>query len=37
MFILTSYGTEKAHYLPLMQDLDIILETIEDEIELGLE
>ncbi len=31
MFILTSYATEKAHYLPLMQDLDKILNLIETE------
>lgn len=29
MFILTSYATEKAHYLPLMQDLDAILKLID--------
>ncbi|WP_139219171.1 hypothetical protein [Zunongwangia mangrovi] len=27
MFILTSYGTEQGNYLPLMQDLDVILES----------
>lgn len=32
MFILTSYATEKAHYIPLMDDLNNILELIEKEI-----
>jgi hypothetical protein len=32
MFILTSYATEKAHYDPLMQDLDIILDLIREEL-----
>lgn len=32
MFILTSKAMEKAHYEPLMQDLDAILELIENEI-----
>lgn len=32
MFILTSHGTEKAHYDPLLQDLDHILELIDQEI-----
>lgn len=32
MFILTSYATEKAHYNPLMQDLDTILNLIKKEI-----
>jgi hypothetical protein len=32
MFILTSYATEKAHYDPLMQDLDAILNLIHKEI-----
>ncbi len=31
MFILTSYATEKAHYYPLMQDIDGILELIKKE------
>jgi hypothetical protein len=31
MFILTSYATEKAHYYPLMQDIDGILELINNE------
>ncbi|GHA26096.1 hypothetical protein GCM10007103_04250 [Salinimicrobium marinum] len=30
MFILTSYATEKAHYYPLMQDIDGILELIQN-------
>jgi len=29
MFILTSYATEKAHYLPLMHDINKILELID--------
>lgn len=33
MFILTSYATETAHYQPLMQNLNTILELIEAEIE----
>lgn len=33
MFILTSYATEKAHYMPLMQDLNAILKLIESEID----
>jgi hypothetical protein len=33
MFILTSYATEKAHYNPLMQDLNAILSLINEEIE----
>ncbi len=32
MFILASYATEKAHYNPLMQDLDTILNLIKEEI-----
>lgn len=32
MFILTSYATEKAHYVPLMADLNEILEIIDKEI-----
>ncbi len=32
MFILASYATEKAHYHPLMQDLDKILKLISKEI-----
>lgn len=32
MFILTSYATEKAHYQPLMLDLNSILDLIETEI-----
>lgn len=32
MFIITSYATENAHYNPLMEDLDTILELIEKEI-----
>ncbi|MEH6682786.1 MAG: DUF6090 family protein [Sediminicola sp.] len=31
-FILTAYATEKAHYIPLMQSLDSILELLESEI-----
>lgn len=31
MFILTSYATEKAHYYPLMQDIEEILELINKE------
>ncbi|GHA30487.1 hypothetical protein GCM10007103_09870 [Salinimicrobium marinum] len=31
MFILTSYATEKAHYYPLMQDIDGILKLINHE------
>ena len=33
MFILTCYATEKAHYYPLMQDLDTILNLIKKEIQ----
>ena len=32
MFILASYATEKAHYKPLMQDLEAILDLIKKEI-----
>ena len=32
MFILASYATEKAHYNPLMQDLEAILDLIINEI-----
>lgn len=32
MFILTCHATEKAHYDPLMQDLDTILNLIKQEI-----
>ncbi len=32
MFILTCYATEKAHYNPLMHDLDTIINLIEKEI-----
>jgi len=32
IFILSSYATEKAHYHPLMQDLDSILDLIDKEI-----
>lgn len=31
-FILTSYATKEAHYDPLMQDLNVILDLIEGEI-----
>lgn len=33
MFILASYATERAHYQPLMQDLDSILNLIDLELE----
>lgn len=33
MFVLASYATEKAHYQPLMQDLDSILKLINTELE----
>ncbi|WP_282055526.1 DUF6090 family protein [Maribacter luteus] len=33
MFVLTSSAMEKAHYAPLMEDLNAILELIEHEIE----
>ena len=33
MFILTSKGTEEAHYLPLMDELNTILDLIEKEIQ----
>jgi len=33
LFILTSYATEKAHYQPLMHDLNSILDLLEAEIE----
>lgn len=32
MFILTSYATESNHYIPLMQELEAILEMINTEI-----
>jgi hypothetical protein len=32
MFIITSYATEKAHYQPLMEDLDSILNLINQEL-----
>ncbi|SDQ27658.1 DUF6090 family protein [Flagellimonas zhangzhouensis] len=32
IFILTSINTETTHYTPLMQSMDVILETIEGEI-----
>lgn len=32
MFVLTSHATEKAHYLPLMKDLEVILELIDEEL-----
>ncbi|MCB0471577.1 MAG: hypothetical protein KDC56_00810 [Flavobacteriaceae bacterium] len=32
MFILSSYATEKAHYIPLMHDLDTILKLVKNEI-----
>ena len=32
MFMLTSYSTEQAHYLPLLDDLDTILSTIQKQI-----
>ena len=32
MFILASYATEKAHYIPLMHDLDTILKLIKNEL-----
>lgn len=32
MFILSCYATEKAHYIPLMKQLDTILETLNKEI-----
>ena len=32
MFIFTSYATERAHYLPTMQDLESILHLIRKEI-----
>ena len=31
-FILTAYATENAHYIPLMENLDAILELLEAEI-----
>ncbi|AVI51132.1 hypothetical protein C5O00_08070 [Pukyongia salina] len=33
MFILTSKGTEEAHYLPLMDELNTILDLIDKEIQ----
>ncbi|WP_411030531.1 DUF6090 family protein [Spongiimicrobium sp. 3-5] len=33
MFILTNYATENAHYNPLMEDLNAILELINNELE----
>jgi len=33
MFILACYATEKAHFQPLMQDLDAIINLIEKELE----
>jgi hypothetical protein len=33
MFVLASYATEKAHYQPLMNDLDSILKLINKELE----
>lgn len=33
IFILTCYATEKAHFQPLMRDLDTILDLIRKEIE----
>jgi len=33
MYILTSHATEKAHYIPLMRDLDAILNLIQAEVE----
>jgi len=33
LFILTSYATEKAHYIPLQKDLDAIIKLIDAEIE----
>ena len=32
MFILTSYSTEQAHYLPLLDDMDTILNAIQKRI-----
>ncbi|MGJ5641348.1 hypothetical protein I3217_04385 [Formosa sp. S-31] len=32
MFILASYATEQAHYIPLMSDLNTILELIDKEL-----
>jgi hypothetical protein len=32
MFVLTAKAMEKAHYQPLMEDLDSILKLIENEI-----
>lgn len=32
-FILTSYSTEEAHYIPLLNDLEMILNLIHEEIE----
>tara|TARA_R100000789_G_scaffold99136_2_gene104826 strand:- start:378 stop:683 length:306 start_codon:yes stop_codon:yes gene_type:complete len=32
MFIFTSYATERAHYLPTMQDLESILHLVRKEI-----
>lgn len=32
MFILTTYTTESYHYLPLMEDLKVILEMLESEL-----
>ena len=32
MFILTSYSTEEAHYLPLLDDMDTILNAIQKQI-----
>ncbi|HMR44379.1 MAG TPA: DUF6090 family protein [Saprospiraceae bacterium] len=33
MYILASHATEKAHYIPLLQDLNAILDLIEAEVE----
>lgn len=33
MFILTAYATENAHYIPLMEHLDVILQLLEAEIQ----
>lgn len=32
MFILTAYATENAHYMPLMENLDTILQLLEAEV-----
>ena len=32
MFILTTEATEKAHYVPLMEELNIILQLLEEEL-----